>query len=62
MKRSQSGPTNVTDRPKKDDKIMDNKIRQPNNKVDAQQEGNIHCDEQSIQNTMRPALTNLDYI
>jgi len=48
--------------PKKDDKIMDNKIRQPNNKVDAQQEGNIHCDEQSIQNTMRPALTNLDYI
>lgn len=62
MKRSQSGPSNVTDRPKKDEKIMDNKIRQINNKIDASQDGIVHCEEQSIQNTMRPAVTNLDYI
>jgi len=41
---------------------MENKIKQTNPKVDSQQEGHIHFDEQSVQNTMRPALTNLDYI
>jgi len=62
LKRSQSGPSHVADRPKKDDDIFNSKIRQKTQEIDTHNDGNVHYDEQSVTNVMRPALTNLDYI
>lgn len=65
LKRSQSGPTNVADRPKKDENIFENKIRQKKHeieKIDDSRDGKVSYDAVSVDNVMRPAVTNLDYI
>lgn len=63
LKRSQSGPSNVADRPKKDEHFLDNKIKQKNQQIEKQDDdrnGKVTYDPQSVDNVMRPAVTNLD--